>query len=156
MEMLLKIPVEYPELYTKKGELSKREPKKYICECGHAFNKTQKLNFPGIGFAIPVCTECGNKGKASTAHGIWKRMKNRQIEQEDYILEVVTERSSIQYEELEQIMRARFEGYSGEALRYLVYFGYMNVDKELRDNQGIVVYSINRKKDLVARYENLR
>lgn len=148
---------DFPELYTKKGILTKTAPKRYECSCGNRFNKTKSISFGGLGFAIPTCDNCKNRAKLSVSYGIWNRMINNQIEHEDFILELVESRTAIEKIELEDALHKHFPKYDGWALSYLVYYGYLEVDKEKRDNSGEIIYSLNLDKDRYTRYEkNIR
>lgn len=153
--MLNQIKDEFPELFTKKGTLSKAAPKRYICACGNQFNKTKSISFGGIGFAIPTCDNCYAKAKESIAYIIWTRMSNNQIEHEDFILELAKDRLTIEKSELQDILAKHFPKYDGKALSHLVYYGYLKVDIEKRDNFGIIEYSLNANKDRNKRYERI-
>lgn len=156
IDMVSKVKETFPELYTKRGELSKREPKKYQCSCGHPFFKLKTtLRLPGITFASPICEQCGKKAKENIAYNIWKRMENHQLEQEDFILNTVAERTVIEKKELESLLAEQFQE-TTQALGTLVYFGYLIVDAQKRDEEGVVEYRINSLKDLENRYEHIR
>ncbi|KXY51332.1 hypothetical protein AT268_33165 [Bacillus cereus] len=154
VDMLSVVKKEFPELYTKRGVVKKQKPKQFKCDCGNEFNKTKKVNFGWVGFAIPVCSECGGKAKKSVLYNIWKRMINNQIEQEDFILNVVMSNPSISKERIQMLLAEKFDE-SREALGYLVYFGYLQVDKEKRDTLKHIEYTVNQEKDLSHRYEIL-
>lgn|GEM_PF-6531402 len=146
----------FPELYTKKGKLIKREPYKYECiNCRNSFNKTRTIKIGGIGFGIKECAVCGNKGKDSISYNIWKRASRGEIEQEDFILNLVVERGVIDKEVLLDKVYEKF-GFISDAIGTLVYFGYLTVDKEKRDTYGIIEYSIGDKTDIENRFEAIR
>jgi NAD-dependent SIR2 family protein deacetylase len=153
--MLEKIKTEFPELYTQKNKLRKTSPKRFQCECGNEFNKTQSVRYGGIGFSIPRCEECGKKAKETKAFIVWTRMIDNQIEEEDFILELVKMHKTIVKEEVQTKTKSVFKNSRGKALSHLVYFGYLQVDKEKRDINGIVEYSINDKKNSNNRYERI-
>jgi hypothetical protein len=155
INMASKVYVYFPEIYTKSGALKKREPKKYICDCGHEFSKTVAVRLPGITFGLKTCEKCGRKGKDNPAYNVWKRMVNKQIEQEDFILNTVKERGIITREDLENLLNQSFKEHT-DALGTLVYFGYLNVNDDKRDHLGIVEYHINPKKSLDKRFELIR
>lgn len=152
----------FPELYTKQGKLKKREPHKYICpNCSTEFSKTQKLDFAWISFGLKTCTNCGNKGNDSIKYNIWKRMSNGEIEIEDFILNTVIEHGEISQDDLKNSVIENFgeevKHYSSvKGLGTLVYYGYLTVDSDKRDNEGIVIYSIGQKENLENRFELIR
>lgn len=155
IEMLPNVKKEFPELFTQKGELKKREPKRYRCHCGHEFSKTKLVKLPGITFGVAACDKCSGKGKESDSYSVWKRMVNNQIEQEDFILKTVQKHPSISKEELEILIKGQFKK-DTHALGHLVYFGYLKVDDEKRNQHGQIEYTINPKKNLSKRYERIR
>lgn len=156
INMLTNVQNEFPEIFTKQGNLKKREPKKYKCDCNNDFSKTKiTAKIMGLTFASPICDKCGKKGKENLAYNVWKRMINHQVEQEDFILNIVQERVTIIKEELEELVLNNFSEKTN-ALGTLVYFGYLKVDTKKRDKWGIVEYSINQKKNLEKRFELVR
>lgn len=154
VDMLSVVKNEFPDLYTKRGLVRKTEPKRYKCKCGNSFNKIQRFNVGGLGFGIPVCTECGERAEKSVANKIWSRLINHQIEQEDFILNAVIDNPSISKEQLNTLLNEKFATKTN-ALGHLVYFGYLTVDKEKRDTLKIIEYKINKEKDLLHRYEKM-
>lgn len=156
VNMLSRVRLEYPGIYTTKGKLKSREPKKYICDCGNGFSSLKSTFVTsGMKFGSPICKECGKKAKDNIEFNIWKRMVNDQIEQEDCIINIVMEHGCIQKETLDSLIKERFANKTN-ALGTLVYFGYLLVDKEKRDGTGVVEYSVNNKKDLSNRNELIR
>lgn len=155
IDMLSTVKNDFPELFTQKGELRKQKPKRFQCKCGHKFNKTKSVRLGGIGFGIPNCDKCGEKAKESTSYSVWKRMINNQIEQEDFILNVVIEKPSILKEDLQAIINEKFS-IDAHALGHLVYFGYLQVDANKRDTMNRVEYTINPNKNLSARLERIQ
>ncbi|MEK3956097.1 MULTISPECIES: hypothetical protein [unclassified Psychrobacillus] len=153
--MLEMIQQEFPEIFTKHKKLTKRQPKIYVCSCGNEFNKTKKYNVGGLGFGIPYCEKCGNKAFTSKAYIVWSRMENNQIEEEDFILKMLGDHGQLNKEDLMAKLKENFPNTSGRALGFLVYYGYLNVDKKLRDEDGIIKYSINDQKNNKKRYEKL-
>lgn len=154
IDMLSVVKKEFPELFTKKGVVRKTEPKRYKCQCGNTFNKVKRYNMGGLGFGIPVCSECGERAEKSVTNKIWSRLINHQIEQEDFILNAVMNNPSISKEQLNSLLNEKFATKTN-ALGHLVYFGYLPVDKEKRDTLKIIEYKINKEKDLLHRYEKL-
>lgn len=155
IDMNSKVQTLFPDLFTKKGTLVKREPKKYFCSCGHEFSKTSSIRYSGITFGSKTCSNCGKRSVESKSYNVWKRLKLGQIEQEDFILNVVKNEGTIRKEKLENLLKNHFKETSN-ALGTLCYFGYLHVDTDKRDNHGIIEYSINPKKDLQHRYELVR
>ena len=154
MEMLPRVRKEFPELYTNKGELRKREPMRYKCDCGNSFSEMKKVNYNGYVIMYPICNLCGEKANLSTSYKVWKRMVNKQIEQEDFILKVVNNNPFITKTSIQRLMKMQFEN-DVNALAHLVYFGYLKVNEEKRDRLDILEYTVNSKKDLTSRYENI-
>lgn len=154
--MFKRMKSEFPELYTKTGKLSKKKPKHFVCECGHTFNRTQNQTVGGFKIGVIICEECGNSGKKNVAHDVWERMMNTQMQQEDFLLEVIKERGSIEKKELIQLQEEAFPGnyesYERKALGYLCYFGYLNVKKEVTNDKNLFYYSINPEIDTDSRY----
>jgi hypothetical protein len=155
IDMLSTVKKEFPELYTKKGELRKTEPKRFVCKCGHAFNKTKSVRVGGIVFGVRACEKCGEKVKESPSYSIWKRMINNQIEQEDFILNEVIQNSNIEKDQLQELINNQFKT-DDHALGHLVYFGYLQVDTEKRDTLNRIEYTVNPNKNLSARYERIQ
>lgn len=153
--MLERIKSEFPELYTKTGKFSKKEPKRYKCECGHTFNRTKNKRIGGIGFGFIVCEECGEKGKRNEVHGIWKRMINNQIEQEDFLLKTIKEHKEISKETLSELATKEFEEVTREALGSLCYFGYLMIQKKNVNGVETIHYSIKEGVDTESRYQTL-
>lgn len=156
IDMLSTVKEEFPEIYTKAGKLRKQEPKRFLCSCGHAFNKTKNTRVGGFVFGSPICEKCGNRAKEAKSYSVWKRMIDGQIEIEDFILNVVTEHPSIEKEELMKKVEDAFPKHHANALGHLVYFGYLEVDKEKRDTMNRVEYTINPNKNLSKRYERIQ
>ena len=156
IHMIFRMKDEFPELFTKQGFLKKREPKKYKCSCGHTFSKTKKTNIlMGIQFAIPLCDVCGEKGTDNIAYNVWVRLNNKQMEQEDFILNTVNKHGTITKEEVERKLSNSFLKKT-DALSTLVYYGYLQVDAVKRDKWNMIEYSINPNKELDKRYELIR
>lgn len=157
-----KVKVLFPELYTKQGKLKRREPHKYICpNCSTEFSKTQKLDFAWISFGLKTCTNCGHKGEDSVKYNVWKRISNGEIEVEDFILNTIIKHREILQDDLKELVIEKFgnnvKNFSSvKGLGTLVYYGYLAVDADKRDNEGVVVYSIGKKKDLENRFELIR
>lgn len=155
-----KVGILFPELYTTKGTLRKLEPKKYICNrCGKKHSKTFALNFTGIGFAIPRCPNCNAEGKENNRENkelnVWTRMVNGQIKEEDLILNTVFQNGIITKEKLESVIKMDFNNPTRKSIGYLVYWGYLAVDKKLREDEGIIQYSLGNKdiySDRIERY----
>lgn len=145
----------FPELYTRRGTLTKREPKKYVCSCGHTFNRTVSLRVGGIVFGQKTCEKCGKRATDSTAYNVWKRMVNGQVEQEDFILNTVKSSKTMIKEELKEQLNKQFTS-STNALITLVYFDYLLVNESKRENEGIIEYTVNLNKDLNKRYGLIR
>lgn len=155
INMVSKVKDEFPELYTKQGVLKKREPKKYKCDCGYEFSKTKNTSVMGMTFGSPICEKCRNRGKENITYNIWMRMKNTQIEQEDFILNTVKEYGTIRMEELEDLLFNTFSERTN-AIGTLVYFDYLTVDAIKKEKWNMIEYSINTKKVLDERYELIR
>lgn len=60
-----------PEVYTQKGELRKRAPKKFVCRtCGHKMNQTGNIKLPGVTFH--ACKNCnGSKIDPNSSFKEW-------------------------------------------------------------------------------------
>lgn len=155
INMMVKVKEEFPELYTKQGTLTKRGPKKYTCVCGHTFSKTKNKRGMGMTVSIPICETCGKRGKRNLACDIWKRVKSGEIEQEDFILNVVKEREVIELEELETLLSETFATPTN-ALRTLAYFGYLQIDQRKKEKWNMNEYHIDTSKNLEERYECIR
>jgi hypothetical protein len=163
MEMLPKIKIDFPELYTKTGKLRKKEPYRFKCDCGNEFNKkTATGRNLVMTFATSRCKLCGSKAKETAAYNVWKRMINNQIEQEDFILKVVSANPFILRERLETIVESVFQKDNNtlfkkdvNALGHLVYFGYIKVNEHKRDVMKVIEYTINENKELSKRYERI-
>jgi len=156
IDMYSNVKSDFPDIFTKRGELIKREPKKYQCDCGHSHSTLKTTGFiMGMGFASSQCPKCGKRGKDNVSYNIWKRMINNQIREEDFILNIVLKEKTITKERLQTLLHEKF-GKVSHALGTLVYFGYLHVDSEKRDNLGVVEYSINAKKNLNQRLELIR
>ena len=156
VNMFSKVKELFPELYTKRGELIKREPKKYKCKnCGDEFSKTEKVTLSGITFGFKTCDKCGHKGEDSISYNVWVRMKKDQVQQEDYILNEIAARGTILKDELQDLLNSKFNNKT-DALGTLVYFGYLIVDKEKRDKHGIIEYSLGNKENFENRFELIR
>lgn len=147
---------EFPELYTKTGKLSKRSPKRFICECGHTFNRYRTQTVGGFKLGVLVCDECGELGKRNPAYSIWERMVSTQMQQEDFLIEIIKEKGSIEKKELIQLQEKAFpdtcESYERTALGYLCYFSFLKVQKKIIDGEKVFSYSINPEIDTDRRY----
>lgn len=156
IDMMSNLIKEFPEIHTKQGKLKKRQPEKYICDCGNKFSRLKTTgNFGGLKFGSPICSECGRRAKDNLSYNVWKRASLGQVEQEDFILNTVKEYGAITKDKLEVLILKRFQK-DKKALGNLVYFGYLNVNMEKRDKLGIIEYTINPEKNLEKRYELIR
>lgn len=155
MRMLPKVKEEFPELFTQKGVIRKTAPKRYQCKCGHAFNQTKTVSVGGIGFGILACSKCGERVKESTSYNVWNRLVSGQIEKEDILLDLVTTHDTILKDDLLILAEKQLPGVKTNALGFLVYYGYLKVDEEKRNNSNIIEYSINEKKNAERRYEKI-
>lgn len=156
IDMYSKVIRMFPELYTKRGKLIKREPKKYECtNCGNKFSKTRDVTLGGIGFGFKDCDKCGHKGVDSKPYNVWVRMSKGQIKQEDYILNEVKFRQKVLLDDLQETLKLRFDNKT-DAIGTLVYFGYLEVNKEKRDIENIIEYSLGDKEDFNCRLELIR
>lgn len=155
IDMLSTIPQHFPEIFTQKGVLRKQEPKRFKCTCGHMFTQTQTVRLSGMIFGVKVCPSCGERVKENPTYSVWKRMASNQIAIEDFILNVVSEQPAITKEALLAIVEEKFGKEQG-ALGHLAYFGYLQVDKEKRDTQNIIQYTINPEKNLNQRIERIQ
>lgn len=147
---------DFPQLFTKTGKFSEREPKKYICTAGHEFNRTRKLTIDGFVFGRMICPKCNQKGERRKEYGIWKRVTTGQLEVEEQILRILDKRKNVIKEHLQLELDEYFgTDYNQDALGFLVYFGYLKVDTFLKDNHDIIRYSINQEMDWKKRYEHI-
>lgn len=155
MKMMTRIKEEFPELFTKKGVIKKTAPKRYQCACGHAFNKTKTVKIGGLGFGVPLCSGCGQRVKEAVSYAVWQRLVNGQVEKEDVLLELVSAHTTILKDELLKLAEEQVPNVKGNALGFLVYYGYLKVNEEKRDRWNMIEYSINPKKNAEKRYERI-
>lgn len=158
--MLPHIKVEFPELYTKKGTFRKRSPRRYECPCGNLDLKKTKTRLSSMVFTSQTCRNCSERVKETEIYHIWERMKRNQIEQEDFILQTVHEHKHIVKKELEELLYEKFRRDTNvlraiNPLGFLVYYNYLRVDALLREEHGVIEYSINPNKELSKRYERI-
>lgn len=147
---------DFPELFTKKGKMTRQEPKKYICEAGHEFNRTQSLTIDGITFGRIICPKCNRKGQRKVSYAVWRRATTGQMEVEDFILQMIDKRKNVRQDHVYMELEENFgPNYNQAALGFLVYHGYLKVDQALKGEHNIIRYSINPEKDWKKRYENV-
>ena len=109
----------------------------------------------GIVFGSPLCKKCGKKAHHNVSYNVWTRMVNQQIDQEDYILNVVKEKGQIEKEELTMLLDEKYEVVTN-ALGHLVYYGYLKVDPTKKEKFNCIEYSVTTEKSLETRYELIR
>lgn len=158
INMLSSVKEEFPEIFTKvKGTLRKNGVKRFNFDhCGHSSDSAKGSLFMSALLGIKQCKKCGGDVKESIAYSVWKRMLDNQIEEEDFILNMVQEHGVILKDDLKAMIESRYGKDDSEALGFLCYFGYLNVDRDKRDNLGIIEYSINSDKNLSKRYERIQ
>lgn len=156
--MLNHVRKDFPELFTVNGRFKKRKPAKYKCVCGNTFS-TEKTSYHnlgglGVGFSVGICKECGAQCKRNPSHVMWERLTYSQIEMEEFILEIVTVEPGIRQEIVKQRTEKVFEAKDYNALSYLCYYGYLNVDtSENEAGRPVVKYSVNPDVDTERRYK---
>lgn len=125
------------EIFTKKGELRKRAPKRYECRhCGLLTTKTASVRVPFAVFA--VCPACGGPIKERKVYKEWYKRNTGQWEVEQKILELLSVKGPMSYEEVSQHFPEVDEDLYSQSFADLCYWGKLSIDK----TSDTVMYSI--------------
>lgn len=126
------------EIFTKKGELRKRAPKRYECKsCGHKTSSPKTVKLGGIGFY--VCRMCGGSIKERDVYIEWEKRTTGQWNMENKILEYIKKNNEVSKSQLSKHFNDEDEIIFYKALGELVYWGKLKVAK----NDEEIIYKIN-------------
>lgn len=126
------------EIFTKKGELRKRAPKRYECKsCGYQTSSPKTLKMGYV--SIWVCNKCGGKIKEREVYVEWQKRTTGQWDMENKIVEYIKKNNEVSKSQLSKHFNDEDDFIFHKALGDLVHWGKLKVAK----NDEEIIYKIN-------------
>lgn len=141
------IPFAFRELYSERGRLKLIPPPRYKCNCEIGFAKFNK--------DLLVCEVCGEQLEPSALYNVFKRMVSGQIKEEDFILKYVKDNPKTSKASILRALSEQFPNSlkTSQPLKFLTYYAYLKTEPVHLNGESILLYTINKEKNLIKRLE---